>query len=120
MIERTLFREEHHIWRETVRRFMETEVVPHHAKWEEDGIVPRELWLKAGEAGLLCCTVPEEYGGLGLDYLFDVVLLFRSGHGGHPSVVNTVSGLLGHFKARRSRKSIPVINYPFSRVRLVH
>jgi hypothetical protein len=56
--------------------------VPYHAKWEEDGIVPRELWLKAGAAGLLCCTVPAEYGGMGLDYLFDVVVfeeLWRSG-----------------------------------------
>src|SRR5262245_29955511 len=71
MIERTIFREEHEIFRQTVRRFVEREIVPFHAKWEEDGIVPRELWLKAGTAGLLCCTVPEEYGGMGLDYLFD-------------------------------------------------
>ena len=69
MIERTIFREEHHIFRETVRRFIEREIVPFHAQWEKDGIVPRELWLKAGAAGLLCCTVPEEYGGMGLDYL---------------------------------------------------
>jgi long-chain-acyl-CoA dehydrogenase len=85
MIERTLFREEHNIFRESVRRFMEREVVPHHAQWEKDGIVPRELWLKAGAEGLLCCTVPEAYGGLGLDYLFDVVVfeeLWRVGASG--------------------------------------
>ena len=63
MIERSLFREDHDIWRATVRRFVEEEIVPFHAQWEHDGIVPRELWLKAGEMGLLCCTVPEEYGG---------------------------------------------------------
>src|SRR6267378_6866101 len=74
MIERTIFREEHNIFRESVRRFVDREIVPFHAQWERDGIVPRELWLKAGEAGLLCCTVPEAYGGLGLDYLFDVVV----------------------------------------------
>lgn len=82
MIERNLFKEEHEIWRATVRRFMEKEVVPFHQEWEKVGQVPRELWLKAGEAGLLCCTVPEEYGGLGLDYLFDVVVfeeLWRAG-----------------------------------------
>src|SRR6201984_1159014 len=82
MIERTIFREEHEIFRHTVRRFVENEIVPFHAKWEEDGIVPRELWLKAGAAGLLCCTVPEEYGGMGLGYLFYVVVfeeLWRSG-----------------------------------------
>src|SRR5271154_6330109 len=85
MIERSLFTEEHEIWRATVRRFVEEEIVPYHAKWEEEGIVPRELWLKAGAQGLLCCTVPEQYGGLGLDYLFDVVVfeeLWRGGASG--------------------------------------
>lgn len=85
MIERSLFREEHHMFRESVRKFVEKEIVPHHAQWEKDGQVPRELWLKAGEQGLLCCTVPEEYGGLGLDYLFDVVVfeeIWRAGASG--------------------------------------
>ncbi len=68
MIERTIFREEHNIFRESVRRFVDREIVPFHAQWEKDGIVPRELWLKAGAEGLLCCTVPEEYGGMGLNY----------------------------------------------------
>src|SRR5713101_6672509 len=74
VIARSLFREEHEMWREAVRRFIATEIVPFHAQWEHDGIVPRELWLKAGEQGLLCCTVPQAYGGPGLDYLFDVVV----------------------------------------------
>jgi alkylation response protein AidB-like acyl-CoA dehydrogenase len=85
MIERTLFREEHNIFRESVRRFVEREIVPHHAHWEKDGIVPRELWHRAGAEGLLCCTIPEKYGGLGLDYLFDVVVfeeLWRVGASG--------------------------------------
>jgi alkylation response protein AidB-like acyl-CoA dehydrogenase len=92
MIERSLFTPEHDMWRETVRRFMAKEVVPHHDQWEKDGIVPRELWLKAGEAGLLCCTVPEEYGGLGLDYLFDVVVfeeLWRVGASGPGFLIHT-------------------------------
>jgi long-chain-acyl-CoA dehydrogenase len=92
MIERNLFREEHDIFRESVRRFVEREIVPFHARWEEDGVVPRELWLKAGAAGLLCCTVPEAYGGLGLDYLFDVVVfeeLWRSGASGPGFLIHT-------------------------------
>ena len=92
MIERTLFSPEHEMWRESVRRFVETEIVPFHAQWEEDGIVPRELWLKAGAAGMLCCTVPEEYGGLGLDYLFDVVVfeeLWRAGVSGPGFLIHT-------------------------------
>ena len=92
MIERTLFSEEHNIFRESVRRFMSREVEPFHAQWEEDGIVPRELWLKAGREGLLCCTVPEEYGGLGLDYLFDVIVfeeLWRIGASGPGFLIHT-------------------------------
>jgi acyl-CoA dehydrogenase len=92
MIERTLFQEEHEIFRRTVRRFMETEVAPFHAQWEVDGIVPRELWLKAGAQGLLCCTVPEAYGGLGLDYLFDVIVfeeLWRIGASGPGFLIHT-------------------------------
>ena len=92
MIERSLFTPEHDMWRESVRRFMEKEIVPFHDQWEKDGIVPREVWLKAGEAGLLCCTVPEEYGGLGLDYLFDVVVfeeLWRVGASGPGFLIHT-------------------------------
>jgi acyl-CoA dehydrogenase len=92
VIERSLFNAEHDMWRETVRKFVEQEIVPFHAGWEEAGIVPRELWLKAGEAGLLCCTVPEEYGGLGLDYLFDVVVyeeLWRVGASGPGFLIHT-------------------------------
>ena len=92
MIERTLFSEEHAMWRESVRRFVEQEIVPFHAQWEHDGIVPRELWLKAGAHGLLCCTVPERYGGPGLDYLFDVVVfeeLWRVGASGPGFLIHT-------------------------------
>lgn len=92
MIERSLFREEHEIFRKSVRRFVEREIVPFHEQWEEDGIVPRELWLKAGAEGLLCCTVPEEYGGLGLDYIFDVVVfeeLWRAGASGPGFMIHT-------------------------------
>lgn len=92
MIARSLFREEHEMWRDSVRRFVESEIVPHHAKWEHDGIVPRELWLKAGEQGLLCCTIPEAYGGPGLDYLFDVVVfeeLWRVGASGPGFLIHT-------------------------------
>jgi alkylation response protein AidB-like acyl-CoA dehydrogenase len=51
-----------------VRRFVEAELVPRHGTWEEAGIVPREAWLAAGRAGLLCCDVPADYGGPGGDF----------------------------------------------------
>ena len=70
-----LFTAEHEDFRKTARTFFEREVVPFHDQWEKDGIVPRELWLKAGEAGLLCFDVPEEYGGPGVDdFRYNVIL----------------------------------------------
>ncbi|MEX0407299.1 acyl-CoA dehydrogenase family protein [Aquibium sp. LZ166] len=75
MIPRTLFSEEHEMFRSSVRRFVEREVVPYHAAWEEAGQVPREAWLKAGEAGLLCCNVPAEWGGVGAGFLFSAIVI---------------------------------------------
>ena len=70
-----LYESEHEDFRKTVRTFFEREVVPHHDAWEKEGIVPRELWRAAGEAGLLCFDVPEEYGGPGIDdFRFNVIL----------------------------------------------
>ncbi|MFC4590594.1 acyl-CoA dehydrogenase family protein [Sphaerisporangium corydalis] len=75
-MQRDLFEEEHLLFRETVREFMTREVVPHHAQWEKDGIVPRELWKKAGEIGMFGFTVPEEYGGAGItDFRFNTVIV---------------------------------------------
>ncbi|RPH41764.1 MAG: acyl-CoA dehydrogenase [Burkholderiales bacterium] len=74
MIERTLYTENHLQFRDTVRRFLEKEVAPHHARWEEQGYVDRDVWLKAGEAGLLCTSMPEAYGGADADKLYSVAL----------------------------------------------
>lgn len=67
---RTLYSEEHEMFREAVRRFFEKELVPHHEAWEEARMVPRDFWLKAGEQGILCPQVPEAYGGAGADYKY--------------------------------------------------
>lgn len=74
-VQRTLFASEHDQFRDAVRRFIDAELSPHHAQWEEDGIVPRAAWRRAGEMGLLCCDLPEEYGGAGADWLFNVVVI---------------------------------------------
>jgi len=74
MIPRTIFSLEHDQFRDSVRRFIEKEILPHHERWEEEGKVDRELWYKAGEAGLLCPNLPEEYSGFGADFLFNVVI----------------------------------------------
>ena len=85
MLKRNLFNEDHEAFRDMVRKFIDKEIAPNHSQWERDGVVPRELWRKAGAAGILCCTIPEEYGGIGADYLFDVVVfeeIARSGFTG--------------------------------------
>ncbi len=74
-IPRTIFNEEHEVFRQSVRRFTEKEITPYHDQWERDGQVSREVWLKAGEQGFLCSSVPEEYGGAGADFLFSTILL---------------------------------------------
>ncbi|MCA1981821.1 acyl-CoA dehydrogenase family protein [Nocardioides nematodiphilus] len=72
----TIYDAEHEDFRTTARAFMEKEVAPFHDQWEKDGIVPRELWAKAGQAGLLAFEVPEEYGGAGVDdFRFNAVLI---------------------------------------------
>jgi len=109
MFRRELFNEDHEAFRDTVRRFIDQEIAPHHARWEEDGVVPRELWLKAGAAGLLCCTVDEAYGGAGADYLFDVVVfeeMARSGFTGpgfmiHCDLVATYISTFGTEQQKR-------------------
>ena len=79
MIPRTIFSEEHEIFRTTVRRFVADEIVPHYLDWERDGVVPRALWRKAGEQGLLGMTMPEAYGGAGADFLYSAILIEEQG-----------------------------------------
>ncbi|MDT7547866.1 MAG: hypothetical protein QOE84_260 [Actinomycetota bacterium] len=75
-MERHLFDADHDAFRETARAFCEKEIVPHHDGWEEDGIVPRELWTAAGSAGLLGFMMPEQYGGGGSrDFRFNAVVI---------------------------------------------
>ena len=75
MIPRTLFSSEHELFRESVRKFFEQEAVPFHAQWEKDGHIDRALWNKAGEAGMLCSHIPEEYGGMAADFLYSAVVI---------------------------------------------
>ncbi|MDQ8732795.1 acyl-CoA dehydrogenase family protein [Bradyrhizobium sp. LHD-71] len=75
MSARSLFSAEHEAFRNTVRSFVESELVPHHAQWEKDGVVPQSVWLKAGSLGLLCCDQPEAYGGSGADWLYNAVVI---------------------------------------------
>ena len=82
MLPRTLFNEDHEAFRTTVRRFFETEVAPFHEKWEEQQHIDRSLWNKAGELGLLCATMPEEYGGCGVDRMYSMILIEEQSRAG--------------------------------------
>ncbi len=79
------FSETHEQMRLTVRKFVEREILPHVAQWEEEGTFPRELYRKAGAAGLLGIGFPEEYGGMGEDVFMAVAFseeIIRSTSGG--------------------------------------
>ncbi len=74
-MDRTLYTDEHLMFRDAFRRFVEKEIVPHHEQWEHDGIVPRAVWQKAGSLGFLCFEAPEELGGMGVeDYRYHAIL----------------------------------------------
>lgn len=72
---RAIFSSDHEMFRDAVRRFVDTELTPFHEAWEEAGVVPREVWRKAGAAGLLCCNVAQEWGGSGADFLYNCVVI---------------------------------------------
>ena len=82
MLPRQLFSTEHDAFRETVRKFYEKEVIPHTERYESQQHVDRELWNKAGELGLLCATMPEEYGGSGVDRLYSMILIEEQAYAG--------------------------------------
>ena len=75
MLARNLFTAEHEAFRETVRKFYEKEVVPNIERYEQQQHVDRDLWNKAGAMGLLCATMPEQYGGSGVDRLYSMILI---------------------------------------------
>ena len=70
------------MFRDSVQAFWEAEVVPHYADWEEAGRTPRDIWLRAGEMGLLGTGIPEEYGGSGGDFLWDAIVIEELGRYG--------------------------------------
>jgi acyl-CoA dehydrogenase len=74
MIPRTVFESEHELFRDSVRKFLEAEVVPYHDQWEKEGQVDRSLWNKAGAQGFMVPTAPEEWGGAGGDFRYNAVI----------------------------------------------
>ncbi len=75
MIPRKIFSAEHDDFRNTVRRFITEEILPHHERWEEQQHVDRAIWNRAGELGFLCVNQPEQYGGAGADRLYSMIII---------------------------------------------
>lgn len=82
MIPRTLYDSDHEMFRDSLRKFLEVEAMPHHEQWEKDGMVSDEIWLKAGEQGFLCPMIPEEYGGLATDFRYNCIVNEEIGRSG--------------------------------------
>ncbi len=105
---RSLFTEEHEIFREQVRRFCEREIGPNLRDWERSGLTPKSFWRKAGEAGLLCTTIPEQYGGPGGTFLHACVVteeLARIGISvGFPVHSDMVSPYLLHYASEELKQ----------------
>ena len=86
MIERTLFSPEHTSFRDNFRQFIQKEIAPFHAEWEEQGHVDRVVWHKAGDHNFLCTSMPAMYGGAGADRLYAVVQLEELARGGFTGI----------------------------------
>lgn len=82
---------EREIFRDNVRRFLNNEIQPHYAQWEKDGIMPKDIWLKLGEQGMLCVDVPEAFGGCGGDFRLSAVVVQEMSRMGFTALATNVS-----------------------------
>jgi acyl-CoA dehydrogenase len=97
---RTAFDEDHAMFRETVRRVFDKVLLPHLDRYEREGIVDRPFWLACGEAGLLCPTVKPEYGGLGLDFAYNVVVAEELAYAGSAAGITLQSDIVAEYIER--------------------
>jgi len=94
---RTAFDPEHDQFRDSVRKFFNKEAAPHLDRWEKEGLVEPAFWRKCGEAGLLCPTVPEAYGGLGLDFGYNAVVAEEHAYIGCPAGITLQSDIIADY-----------------------
>ncbi|MGM7680823.1 acyl-CoA dehydrogenase family protein [Cytobacillus sp. Hm23] len=90
-----IFTEEHKLFRRTVRKFVEKEVMPYVNEWEKEGGIPRSLFKRIGDLGYLGIKVPKKYGGLGLDYITEAVFLEELTKCGSGGVGAAIGGSIG-------------------------
>lgn len=105
---RFAYNEDHEAFRQTVRSFLAKEGVPNSDQWEKDRLVPKSFWQKAGEVGMLCPTVPEAYGGLGLDFGYNAIVDEEMAYSGVPAGFSLqsdiVAGYMEHYGSEEQKK----------------
>ncbi|WP_353203313.1 acyl-CoA dehydrogenase family protein [Sphingomonas sp.] len=94
---RFAYTEDHEAFRQTVRSFLQKEGVPHVNEWEENKLVPKSFWMKAGEIGMLCPTAPEAYGGLGLDFGYNAIVDEEMAYNGVPAGFSLQSDIVAGY-----------------------
>ena len=94
---RALYGADHELFRDAVRKFFDTHLVPHLDRWDEIGIIDRDFWQKCGQAGLLCPTVPEAYGGPGLDYRYNAIVGEELAYAGSPAGITLHSDIVADY-----------------------
>jgi acyl-CoA dehydrogenase len=107
------YTEDHINFRKRVRKFMEDEIIPNVEQWEKDHIVPREVWRKMGREKFLCTELPAEYGGMGGDFLYSVILLeeiSKTNHSGLASPLHSdivVPYITSYASEEQKKKYLP-------------
>ena len=94
---RFAYNEDHEAFRQTVRSFLAKEGVPHVDQWEKDRLVPKSFWKQAGEIGMLCPTVPEDFGGLGLDFGYNAIVDEEMAYSGVPAGFSLQSDIVAGY-----------------------
>ncbi len=83
---------EFELFRDNFKRFLNENVAPFYDTWEEQGLIPRELWYKLGENGFLCIDVPEEYGGYGAPIHYSLMLVQEAAQAGFTALAVAIGG----------------------------
>lgn len=98
-MQRKPFEPDMEMFRDAARKFFQQEILPHQARWREEGVIDREAYRKAGDAGLLCIWADEAYGGLGLkDFRYEQILIEENAFHGDPGYFITLhSRLVGPY-----------------------